>query len=153
MKKTFYLLLLVVSIITNGCGFTADEIGRVSIDQLSTEGNIQSKSITLDLKNGDKLSYWADMNIEFEGELALEFQVRLTFNEKQLGARSFNPFDRDITMGEVKSTLLNKTTWRFSGRMKHFTIPEDGKYTFEVILLSNGNETFKMNKADLVFKK
>ncbi len=153
MRKIIYLSIIITLPLLSGCGFTAKEIGRISIDDLSTKENIQPKSIELNLNDGDNLSYWTEMNIEFEGELALEFQVQLSLDGKTLGIKSFDPFDRDITMGEFKSTVLNKTKWKFSGRMKEFNISQNGNYKFEVILISNGNESLKLNKAEFVFKK
>ena len=54
---------------------------------------------------------------------------------------------------EVKKVLGNKTSWSFSGKMKHITIKEDGDYIFKAILRSSDNPTLNINKAELVLKK
>lgn len=151
MKKVMVFIL--VTAVSVSCGLTGEEIGRIDIDQLSSEGNIHSNSVDLVLNEGDELSYWALLDIEYEGDLELEYQVELIKDGKSRGFVPLDAFDKDITLGEVKTSIMNKTKWQFSGRIAKFTISESGTYTFKAILVSNGNKTLNLKNAALVFKK
>jgi len=142
-----------ISTFLAGCGLTGEEVGRIEIDQLSTAENIQPKYVEFELNKGDVLNYWTELDIEFDGNLLLEYQVELVLGEKSMGVISLNPFEKDITIGELKTSIMNKTKWRFSGRMANFDISESGNYKFNAILMSNGNESLRVNRAALVFKK
>jgi hypothetical protein len=105
------------------------------------------------LNKGDKLWFWTDVNIEYKGNLNLEYQIQLIKNSDTLGYLQLHPFDKNVTIGELKTTFFDATKWSFQGSMDFLQIKETGKYTFRTILVSNPNETLKINKADLVLKK
>ena len=93
------------------------------------------------------------MDLEYEGELALEFQLRIIKEGDTLNMLPLNPFEVDITMNEVKTSFNNKTDWRFAGRMNYLDIEDSGTYEFQTLLLANVGANPTINKADLVFKK
>jgi len=152
MKRV--LKLLAISLVLTGCdALTGKEVGRLQINQLSTEGNLVIKETTLDLKKDDEIGIWSDMDIEYEGDVALRFRVEIWKDGKKLGGFEVDPTEKKITIGEVKTTVMGKTDWSFSGKSSDYKIEEDGKYTFKGILVASENSSLKVNKAEVVFKK
>ena len=138
-----------------GCdALTGKEVARLSIDQLTVDqSDLKTQSTTIDLEAGDRLNLWAHMDLEYEGELALEFQLLVIKEGDTLNMLPLNPFEVDITMNEVKTSFNNKTDWRFAGRMNYLDIEDSGTYEFQTLLLANVGANPTINKADLVFKK
>ena len=64
-----------------------------------------------------------------------------------------DPTDKNVTLGETKVVLMDKSSWSFNGRNTKVVIDDDGKYTFRALLVSSDNPTLKINKAELVIKK
>jgi hypothetical protein len=148
------LKLLAISLVLTGCdALTGKEVGRLQINQLSTAGNLVVKETTLDLRKGDEIGIWSDMDIEYEGDVALRFRVEIEKDEKTIGGFEVDPTDKNITIGEDKTTIMDKTDWSFSGRNSVYKIEEDGKYTFKGILVASENSSLKVTKAEVVFKK
>lgn len=92
------------------------------------------------------------MDIAYDGPLELEFFVQLP---KALGLPSqrLDALRPTLTVGEVKTVVNEHTTRSFSGRMGSFEAPATAEYNFGALLLSSGNPTLQLKKADLVFKK
>lgn len=149
------LSLLIALSICSGCdAVTGEEIGRLSIEELTQDNSdLKLQSTTMELEAGEIIDLWADMNMEYEGKLALEFQLLVIMEGDTINMLPLNPFERDITVGEVKSSFNDKTSWRFSGRMDYLEIENSGTYEFQTLLLANENANIQINKADLVFKK
>ncbi len=147
------LIVFILGILLSGCGLTGEEIGRIEIDEISTEGNVEPASAEIELMSGESLNVWADMDIEYTGNAGLQYKLEMVRNGKSDGIITLDPFDKDITLNERKTTLMNKTKWKFSGRMKNFDVSDSGTYVFNAILVSNGNPSLVIHKADLVFKK
>jgi hypothetical protein len=148
------LKLLTLSLILTGCdALTGKEVGRLQINQLSTEGNLVVKETTLDLKKDDEIGIWSDMDIEYEGDVALRFRVEIWKDGKNMGGFEVDPTEKKITIGEVKTTVMDKTDWSFSGKNSVYKIEEEGKYTFKGILVASENSSLKVTKAEVVFKK
>lgn len=151
MKKT--VLLIIVTFLFVACNnLLGEEVGRLEINKLSN-AELHMKETSLSLKKGEKVSFWTDTDIEYENDLALEYTIEIWKDSLQIGGTKLDALDTNPTLMEVKKTLGNKTTWRYSGKMKHFSIEKDGDYTFKAILNSSDNPTLKINKAELVLKK
>jgi hypothetical protein len=142
-----------ISILVSCDSLSSKEVARIPVNTISNIKNPDWKTTSLDLKAGEKLWFWTDMDIEYSGNLELIYQIQLIKNTDTLGYIEFHPFDKKITLGEMKTTLLGKTKWSFKGSMDFLKIKESGKYTFRAILASSQNESLKLNKADLVLKK
>lgn len=138
-----------------GCeALTGKEIARLPVNQISLDTtHLFIKEATLDLKNGDKINIWSDMDIEYDGDASLRFKIEIQKNGHNLGVLTIDPMKKNITLGEIKTTLNNKTNWSFSGKNSEFNIDGDGTYKFRAILISSGNPTLKIKKAEVVFKK
>ncbi|MCD6065258.1 MAG: hypothetical protein K0S33_84 [Bacteroidetes bacterium] len=154
MKIIKIALLFCIALVLVKCAaLTSKEVGRVQIDTISDAENMDWKEVKLDLKAGEKLWFWTDMSIIYDDELELEYQVQLIRDSDTLGYIKLHPFEKKVTIGEIKSSVLGHTDWSFQGQMDFLQIEKSGQYTFRVILVSSLNETLKLNKADLVLKK
>lgn len=156
MKKSSAsaILLLHTLCFTYGCdAISAEEVARLSFEKVATQEDLNIQSAELELKAGDKIQLWTEMNMEYEGNLGLEYQMLVIKGADTLAMYKLDPEEKDITMGEVKTSIGNDTKWRFSGRMSKITIEDDGLYTFSSLLLSSSNESLNLKKADLVLKK
>lgn len=147
------MLFLFVSCLISACGITGQEVGRLSINKLSTPGSLMIKEVTLDLKKGETLLIWSEMDVEYEDDVVMQFKMDVLKNGAPFGSFEINPTDKSISLGELKKTFNRKTTWSFSGKNSELKIEEDGKYNFKAIFVSSDNPTLKVNKAEVVFKK
>ena len=148
------LKVLAISLVFTGCdALTGKEVGRLQINQLSTKENLIAKETTLDLKKNDEIGIWSDMDIAYEGDVALRFRVEVKKDGKTIGGFEVDPTEKNITIGEVKTTVMGKTDWSFTGKNNVYKIESDGKYTFKGILVASDNATLKVTKAEIVFKK
>ena len=148
------LKFMALSLILTGCdALTGKEVGRLQINQLSTEENPVIKETTLDLKKGDEIGVWSEMDLEYEGHVAMRFRVEIWKDEKQIGGLEVDPTEKTITLGELKTTVMGKTDWSFTGKNSVIKIDDDGKYTFKGILVASENSSLKVTKAEVFFKK
>lgn len=152
MKKILALLALTL-LLTSCDALTGKEIGRLKINQVSTEGNLHEKEVTLDLKKGAELKIWSDMDIAYEGDVELQFQLAILKNGKKIDGYDIDPVKKNITIKEFKKVINGKTDWSFSGKNGEIKIEEDGKYTFKGIFITSKNTSLKITKAELVFKE
>jgi hypothetical protein len=156
MRKLLPIFALSVSLIllTDCDALTGEEIARLSINQVSTDENsLIIKETSLNLKKGEEIAIWSEMDIEYEGDVALRFRMEVSKDGENFGDLEIDPTDKNITIGEVKTSLMGKTDWRFSGKNSKIKIEEDGNYTFKGILVASENSTLKVTKAEIVLKK
>lgn len=152
MKKIPFLLMLLISLV--GCSaITGEEVARLPINEVSTENNLIVKEVSLDLKKDEEIAFWSDIDVEYEGEASLRFRVEVLKNGEDFGGFEIDPTDKSMTLGEVRTTIMGKTDWSFSGKNSEVKIEEDAKYTFKAILVSSDNPSLKIEKAELVIKK
>jgi hypothetical protein len=93
------------------------------------------------------------MDIEYEGEIALRFRMEVLKNGVKTGDLEIDPTAKNITLGEIKTSLQDKTDWSFSGKNSEISIEEDATYTFKALLVASENPTLKVTKAEIVLKK
>lgn len=138
-----------------GCNaLTGEEVGRLQINQVSTDkDNLIFKEISLDLKKDEKIAIWSDMDVEYEGDVALRFRLEILKDGENLGGLEIDPTDKNITIGEIKTSLGGKTDWSFSGKNSEIKIEDDGNYTFKGILIASENSSLNVNKAEIILKK
>lgn len=148
------ITLLMASLFLLGCSaITGEEIGRLDINKVSTNGNFIVKEATLDLKKGDEIAFWSDMDMEYEGDVKLRFRVKIFKNDTKISDLEIDPTNKNITLGELKSDIMGKTKWSFTGKNHELKIEEDAAYIIKGILVASENQRLKMNKAELVIKK
>jgi len=155
MKKRLSIFTCVLSLaFVTGCGFTGEEVARLPINQISTgDDTLFIKEATLDLKKDEEIAIWSDMDIEYEGDVVLRFKIEILINGEVFGGLEIDPTDKNITIGEVKTSFMGKTNWSFTGKNSELQIEDDGSYTFRGILLASENPSLKVKKAEIVLKK
>lgn len=156
MKILLPILALSASLcLLTGCdALMGEEVARLSINQVSKDDkNLIVKEASVDLKKGEEIAIWSEMDIEYEGDVALRFKMEVLKNGENIGGLEIDPTDKNITIGEVRTSLMGKTDWSFTGKNSEITIEEDGNYTFKGILVASENTTLKVMKAEIVLKK
>lgn len=151
-----YLPVIIVSVLMYSCaGMFGEEFARIPIDEISSEGQLNVESKTIDLNAGDELSLWTDLDIEYSGSLELEYQLIVVIDgEDTLDLIRFDAFENDVSFNKRTVTFNNKTTYSVMGRLGPFQAEKDGSYEFNVAVFSNQNpDEFTFNKGDLVFRK
>ena len=153
LKKLIITLALPLFLISCSA-LTGEEIARLEINKVSTgKGNIFQEQTILELKKDDEIMFWSDMDISYEGNIALRFNVRIFKGGAQIKKMEIDPTKKNITLGEVKTQLLGKTNWSYSGKNTTCKIEEDGKYGIKAILTATDNSSLEVTKAELVIKK
>ena len=152
MKRSIILPAILLSLVACDA-LTGEEVARLSINEVSSEANQVVKETSIDLKKGDEIAIWSDMDIEYEGDLGMRFRIQVLRDGVQTDLLEIDPTDKRITLGEFRTTVMDKTEWSFSGRNTVLEIQEDGHYTFKGIFVASENPTLKVNKAEVFFKK
>lgn len=138
-----------------GCeALTGKEIARLTVDSVSTSEHIVERSVTLPLKKGDAIGLWSHMDLSYDGDAALRFKVRIVQPDStELPMLELDPMQKNITIGEMQSTIGGHTNWSFTGKNGEVKVPADGTYTFRTILVAQDNPTLQVKKAELLLKK
>ena len=149
------ITIVVIPLILIGCSaLTGQEIARLEINKVSTGGNnIFDDEAVLELKKGDEIMFWSDMDIAYDGNVELRFNVKIFKDGVKLKQMEIDPTKKNITIGEKKTELMGKTNWSFSGKNSELKIDEEGSYTIKAILIATENTSLKVSKAELVIKK
>ena len=154
LTLTYRLLagLFCVATLISCDAFMGKEVARATFTEVVNPAKPEYQSVQLQLTKGEKIRFWTEMDLEYDGILGLEFEVAFakTLNINPL---RLNALEKDVSMGEVKTVVGEHTKWRFSGRIGSFEVPVAGNYDIGVMLLSSNNPTLKLKKAVLVFKK
>ncbi|GAA3520416.1 hypothetical protein GCM10022393_38320 [Aquimarina addita] len=152
MRKSITIFILPLLIIACSA-LTGEEIARLSINKLSSENNLIIKEATLDLKKGDEIAIWSDMDYSYEGDSSLLFKIEILKDGVSLESFVIDPTDKNITINEVTTSVFNKTNSSFSGKNSEIEIEEDGTYTFKGFLFTEYNSNLEINKAEIVLKR
>tara|TARA_B110001450_G_C17304795_1_gene352988 strand:+ start:22 stop:480 length:459 start_codon:yes stop_codon:yes gene_type:complete len=152
MKKVFSVLLLAF-IIVSCSSITGEEIARLSLDKVSTKNNIFEKEISLALEKDDEISFWTKMDFKYENDVEIRYRIRVYKNDEEFKVLEYDPREKNITFGEVKTSFNDKTNWSFTGKNGELKIDETAQYTFKAILKTSTNKSFVFKVADLILKK
>jgi hypothetical protein len=137
-----------------GCSaLTGEEISRLAINKVSTKGNFIDKDVMLELKQGDEIAFWSEMDMAYEGDINLRFRVKIFKNDIKMSELDIDPMKKSITIGEVKTSIMNKTKWSFTGKNYELKIEEDASYRIAAILIASNNPSLEVTKAELIIKK
>ena len=145
--------MLLPFLFTACSALAGEEVGRIKVNEVSDPDHIVYKEITIALKKNDEIGIWSDMDIAYEGDVAMRFQLGLWKDGKQMGVMEIDPTENDMTLDVFKKSINGKTEWSFKGRNKNITIGEDGNYTFKAAFGASDNKTLKVNKAEIMLKK
>ncbi|KEZ93294.1 SMP domain-containing protein [Nonlabens ulvanivorans] len=153
MKNLFTIFIFTLCLMSCD-SITGEEIGRLSINKISTDNdNKILKEFTVDLKMGDEIGLWSDMDIEYNGEVTLTFKLTMFKNRKRIATIDIDPTDKYITIGEMQKSINGKTDWSFLGKNTSLTIDDNATYTFKGILIATKNPTLQIDQAEVVFKR
>ncbi|WBA42884.1 hypothetical protein [Hymenobacter canadensis] len=154
LKSVKLVTILLLAMSLSACDtLFGKEIARLPINALSTPGNEAFREVSLPLKKDDAIAIWSDMDLSYQGEAPVRFQVLILKNGAAFQQAELDPTDKNVSVGEVKTTINGKTKWSFSGKNSEVTIPENATYTFKARLVAADNPTLKITKAELVLKK
>src|SRR3989338_1517010 len=105
MKKLFFFLL--GGIFLSACSaMMGEELARLPVNKISaTEDQLFVEEATVELKKGEQIAFWSEIDLESEGDLALEFRVQVWNNNEQIELLNVYPFQGNITMNESKVQL------------------------------------------------
>jgi len=164
IKFKHYIFILIITILSNSCAFIQKEVDIINIEELTTSSEELKiyKSKTININSGDKLYFWSELDMEYEGNLNLYFQVEIV-NDKgeNLLLIEMDALDIDTRVLCVETTLDNKTNYSCTGRIHNFTSPEDmdfiefedsGMYSFNVIMFANSYDKLDITKSKLILK-
>lgn len=129
------------------------EIARLPINAVSTPGHDIVKQASVKLHKQDKLALWSEMDMSYQGEVPLRFQVAVLRNGKPYTQLALDPTQKNISVNEMKTEVNGSVTWRFSGKNDELVIPEDGTYLVVARLIAAPNSSLQLRKAELVLKK
>ncbi|GAB2783561.1 hypothetical protein HNQ93_002322 [Hymenobacter luteus] len=129
------------------------EVARLPINVISKPGQEVVKETTLQLQQGEELAIWSDMDMAYDGEAPVRFQVQILQNGAPYQQLELDPTEKNVTVGEVKTSVNDKTSWSFTGKSGTLTAPTSGTYTFKARLVAAPNPSLVIKKAELVLKK
>jgi hypothetical protein len=132
---------------------TGKEVARLTVDTISTEGHTVSREARLDLKKGENIALWSHMDVAYDGDPKLYFQLQLlrdTVVEKEV---LVDPFDKRITIGEKRTEFNGHVDHSFTGKNGELPIAEDGTYIFRTRLVRLNDVPVELRKAELILKK
>lgn len=157
--KTSSTLCLSALIAISLCSLSAcnilfgEEIARLEIKELSVEGTYHEDSTTVQLKEGDEITIWTDVDLEYEGEVDYLFKAYIESPGKKKTYFTIYPEERSTTVGEVTTSFNNHTSTKYQGKAETVVITEGGTYTLRGYFITDSPDVLTVNKSDLVIKK
>lgn len=152
-RKLIWALALAVPLGACNALF-GEEVARLPVNVVSTDGNQVVKEASLQLQKAEEVAMWSDMDLAYEGQQPLRFQVVVTKDGAPFKQLEINPTVKNLTVGEVRTKMNGKITWRFTGKNAELKVPANGTYLFKARLVAaTSNPTLKITKAELVLKK
>ena len=146
------LLLLLLGIV--GCDFVSgEEIARFPINTISSVENPVVVERSLDLKKGEEIAFWSEMDMEYKGTVDLRFRVDVVKDGAEYDQLEINPLEKNITIGEVKTEIMGDTDWSFEGKNGEIEIQEDGAYVFKAWFEASDNPSLNLKQAELILRK
>lgn len=139
MRKQLPLLAVFCGILLlPSCeALTGKEIGRLSVAGVSTDSNFVVGETSLPLRKNEEVAVWSHMDMEYDGDIDLLFRVRLVRDSMIVQELEIGPPGEERHRGRsTRSTFGGHTKWSFTGKNATVTIPEDGTYTFQAILVA-----------------
>ncbi len=130
-------------------GACGSELGRVPFADAGTN------ETTLQLEAA-QLSFWTDINIEYEGPAALTYRIEVLQNGQSVATASCNALERmSVRTGWVETNFGDTHTRRGQGKMDcSAKLPLGGPTTVRATLaFEKSPRQAKLLKADLVVKQ
>jgi hypothetical protein len=139
--------LVVALFVLVGCG---TEVGRVPF---TAEGAGEAQAT---LKAESEVRFWTDLDIEYQGDAALSYQIELLQDGAVVAAATCDPLGKiDVKVKWIETSLNDSHSRSGSGRMAcSAKVPKTGPTTVKA-RLSFGSPPAKLSlrRADLVLKQ
>ena len=122
MKKFKLVFIAILFLAIAACaGMFGEEVARVPINKISSDEKTYVESISIDMKAGEELALWTDLDIEYTGTLELEYQIIVIVDkEDTLEMIRFDAFQNDASFNKRTVTINNETTYSIMGRLGPF---------------------------------
>lgn len=152
-RLKYLIFLLGAGMLLHACSdLNAKEIGRIPVNEYNP-ANLGYRSLHIQLKKGDKIALWSEMDMEYDGSVQMSLSVDMTLDDKPYQSLELNPFEKSITVNETKTISGKHTQWRFSGKNEEIEIKESGRYKFVAVLKTSFNPTLRMKQPQLILKR
>jgi hypothetical protein len=141
------LVCAVIALAVSSC--CGKEAGRVPF---AGEG---ASDITMNLTAGE-VAFWTDIDIEYKGDAALQYDVELVQSGSTVATVACDPLaELNVKMSWVETNLGDEHTRRGSGKMHcTATLASGGSTTVRAKLAFSRRPTsVRLTKADLVVKQ
>lgn len=129
------------------------EIGRVNIVKPSTIDSIHYGETSIEISGESTVSFWADMDMEYDGILYLSFAIEIYKDYQLIYNERYNALNTSIIYREKKTLLKGHTRWSYLGKLGNYKIMNPGNYLIRARLLTNGNQSLKLHKSELIIKQ
>jgi hypothetical protein len=143
--------LLVAGSLSSCDALLAKEIARLPVS-ISTPERDGLKEVTLQLQQGDEVAVWSDMDMSYQGDVPLQFQMQVLQNGQPFQQLAFDPREKNISIKEVRTEINGSVNWSFSGKNGELRIPASGAYTFQARMLAPASGVL-LRKAEVVLRK
>lgn len=133
-------------VLASSCG---KEAGRVPF---TAEG---AREATVMLKAGE-VAFWTDLDVEYQGEAAIEYRVELLQAGTNVGSAVCNPLGHlPVKSGWVETNIGSSHSRRGNGKMEcSAKVAAGGSTTVKATLaFKQKPQTITLKKADLVVKQ
>ena len=152
--KHFLALAFAGTLLLSGCGITGEEIGRLNLyASPDPSGNYTQQSIDLNVEADTKVWLWSQVDMKWKGNMGLFYEVEIVQDSAVVQQFMIDPHDKDVTLNAVELSTGNSHSAKFTGRNTFVRFAEAGTYTMRCRLLSDGNPTYEIKKADIIFKE
>lgn len=148
MKKALLLIVLALFGLCSCESMTGKEILRLSMKKVN-----EPVTSSADLKKGDKLNIWLDLDLKYSSDNEYEFRVLTMKNNDSIWYDKLHPGQAKVSLKSSEVTLGGETTYSVMCKVGYYSIEEDGTYSFSAWLAAEDSADMKIEKADLVLKQ
>lgn len=141
------IAMMVLSLLVSGC--CGKEAGRIAF------ASAGSSSSTMSLEAGD-VSFWTDIDIDYEGPAALSYDVKLEQGGAVVATATCDPLgEMSVKTNWVETNIGSKHSRRGSGKMScTASVPKGGSTNVNATLaFATMPAKVALKKADLVIKQ
>ena len=146
--KYIYVTLFIS--ILYSCNTISDRtLDTLKMREFSTHELKPTESREINLKKGDILEFWVDLDVEYSGELYMEHTIQVEKDGKKLGGFKMTTLEPLSKTRSIKTQYEGKYKQKFYGYLNFFEIHETGKYKFIAVMNRNDTSPIELGKADI----
>lgn len=133
-----------------GCGALQNkEVGRIAIN----EANDELQEIELELRKSRPVELWADLQLEFDDEIQLYYNIEVWQGENQVSGQRINGLELEPMMTMEKNQKDAHHSWNLIGKIGEVELIQNGTYTVKASINTSDNATLQLKKVHLVLKQ